>query len=112
MPHVIEAKDGKIHTIFDERDILSLADEYIGLEYRHALEDWIAEQREEFSEALEIAKEQEEENDRLRDHMRLVISDLYEEASWLRKLVAEPHPKRSDMSDCIRKIWDVLYREI
>ena len=45
MPHVITARDGRNHTIFDERDILSLVDEYAGFEIRKELEEWLEEQK-------------------------------------------------------------------
>lgn len=112
MPHVITAVDGRNHTVFDGRDILALVDEYIGYDARCAVEDLLSEQEDALTEADAAVKEYETENGRLRNHMRLVISDLYEEASWLRKLVDDPHPKRSELRECIQKIWDVLYQEI
>ena len=112
MPHVITARDGRNHTIFDERDILSLVDEYAGFEIRRELEEWLEEQKALTAEAEQAAKEYEMENDQLRDHQRLVVSDMYEEASWLLKLTSDPHPKRSDIRECVQKIWDVLHREL
>ena len=112
MPHVITARDGRNHTIFDERDILSLVDEYAGYEVLAELEEWLEEQKAQTAEAEETANEYEMENDQLRDHQRLVVSDMYEEASWLLKLTSDPHPKRSDIRECVQKIWDVLHREL
>ena len=94
MPHVITARDGRNHTIFDERDILSLVDEYAGFEIRRDLEEWLEEKKALTAEAEQAAKEYETENDQLRNHQRLVFSDMYEEASWLMKLTSDPHPKR------------------
>ena len=75
MPHVITARDGRNHTIFDERDILSLVDEYAGYEVLAELEEWLEEQKAQTAEAEETAKEYETENDQLRNHQRLVFSD-------------------------------------
>ena len=112
MPHVITAVDGRNHTLFDGRDFLSLVDEYIGFEARGFLEDWMKEQDESAAEVQEAAQEYETELDQLRDHQRLVLSDMYEEASWLLKLTGDPHPKRSEIRACAQKIWDVLYQEL
>jgi len=112
MPHVLTTKDGKNHTVIDEADILSLVEDYAGYDIRVWLEEWLTEQRAETQDALAAAKETEEEIDSLRDHHREVLSDMYEEASWLMKLTGEYRPKRSDIRECTEKIWNVLAQEI
>ena len=112
MPQVLKAKDGKCHTVFDERDILSLVEDYAGYDIRVWLEEYLNVQRYEVEEALETAKETEGEIDSLRDHHREVLSNMYEEASWLMKLTGEYRPKRSDIRECTEKIWNVLVQEI
>ena len=112
MPHVLKAKDGKCHTVFDERDILSLVEDYAGYDVRAWLEEWLDEQRDLALDAQNAARETEGEIDTLRDHHREVLSDMYEEASWLMKLTTEYRPKRSDIRECAEKIWNVLVREI
>lgn len=112
MPQVLEAKDGKCHTVFDERDILSLVEDYAGYDIRVWLEEWLAEQKTETEDAIKTANETEAEIDSLRDHHREVLSNMYEEASWLMKLTGEYRPKRSDIRECTEKIWNTLVQEI
>ena len=112
MPHVLTTKDAKNHTVIDEADILSLVEDYAGYDIRVWLEEWLAEQKAETEDAIKTANEIEAEIDNLRDHHREVLSNMYEEASWLMKLTGEYRPKRSDIRECTEKIWNVLVREI
>jgi len=40
MPHVLTARDGRNHTVSDERDLFQLVAEYMGSDFRDWLEEW------------------------------------------------------------------------
>ena len=43
MPHVLQARDGRNHTVADERDVFQLVAEYLGTDFRSWLEEWLEE---------------------------------------------------------------------
>ena len=63
MPHVLTARDGRNHTVSDERDLFQLVAEYVGSDFRDWLEEWAddykSELQDELDEARETAKETE-----------------------------------------------------
>ena len=112
MPHTLTTSDGRNHTVFDEQDILRLVEEYAGRDVRGWIEDWMIKQAKTLEDSKDEIKECQDEIDRLQDHQRLVLTDMYEEASWLLKLTGEPRPKRSDIRACVEKIWSTLKQEV
>ena len=112
MQGVLATRDGKIHTVLDIRDILTLVNDYAGCEIRSWIEEWIDEQLLEIEDAKGEAQECQEELDQLRDHQRLVLSDIYEDAAWLIKLTNEPKMKREDIRECAQRICNTLYLEL
>lgn len=116
MPHVLRARDGRNHTVTDERDIFQLVAEYLGTEFRDGLEDWAedlrADHQAEVSETREILKETETELDGLKNHQRRVFTDVYEEAERLMDLTEEEHPDISEIRRLAENIWDVMANEL
>ena len=99
MPHVLTAKDGRNHTVSDERDLFQLVAEYIGSDFR----DWLEESR-------EIAKETEKELDELKNHQRQVFTEVYEEAKRLMDLTEKVDA--SEIHELTEKIWNVIANEL
>lgn len=116
MPHVLTARDGRNHTVFDERDFFQLVTEYLGLDFRDWLEEWAADYKtdmqDELDEAREITKETEKELDRLKDHQRQVFTNVYEEAERLIELTENDHPDIAEIHSLAEKIWDVIANEL
>ena len=116
MPSVLTTKDGRNHTVFDERDLFQLAADYLGSDFHDWLEGWAedckAEIQDELDEAREIAKETEKEVDDLKNHQRQVFTDIYEEAERLMDLAGEEHPNTSEIQSLAEKIWSVLGNEL
>ena len=116
MPHVLTAKDGRNHTVFDERDLLQLIADYLGADFRDWLEEWAgdykADMQGELDEARETAKEAEQELDKLKNHQRQVFTNMYEEAERLMDLTEKEHPDLAEIHSLAEKIWDVIANEL
>ena len=114
MPHVLTAKDGRNHTVSDERDLFQLVAEYIGSDFRDWLEEWAedykADLQAELEEAREIAKETEKELDELKNHQRQVFTEVYEEAKRLMDLTEKVDA--SEIHELTEKIWNVIANEL
>ena len=116
MPSVLTARDGKNHTIFDERDIFLLVADCLGTDFRDWLEGWAEDYKDELQgeldEAKEISKENEKELDDLKNHQRRVFTDVYEEAERLMELSEQKQPDLSEIHSLADRIWDVLGNEL
>lgn len=116
MPHVLQARDGRNHTVTDERDILQLIDDYLGTDFRDQLEEWAEEKQSdrqaELAEIMETAKETEAELDRLKNHQRQVFTEVYEDAERLMDLTEAEHPDMGEIRRLAEKIWDVMGIEL
>ena len=110
MPHVLTARDGRNHTVSDERDLFQVVAEYMGSDFRDWLEEWAddykSELQDELDEARETAKETEKELDELKDHQRQVFTNVYEEAERLMDLAKQSGT--SEVRNLTEKIWDVI----
>ncbi len=116
MPHVLTARDGRNHTVMDERDVLRLVSEYMGTEFRDWLEDWAADLNTEYQEKLdeirELVKETETELDRLKNHQRQVFTEVYEDAERLMALSEADHPEPSEINRLAENIWFTVQDEL
>ena len=116
MPHVLTARDGRNHTVFDERDFSRLVVDYLGSDFRDWLEEWAedykADLQEELDEARETAKETDKELDRLKNHQRQVFANVYEEAEHLIELTENDRPDMAEIHSLAEKIWDVIANEL
>ena len=57
MPHVLTARDGRNHTVSDERDLFQLVAEYMGSDFRDWLEEWADDYKSELQDELDEARE-------------------------------------------------------
>ena len=116
VPHVLTARDGRNHTVADERDLLQLVSEYLGPDFSDWLEEIYADQeaelRDEITEIKEAAKETETELDSLKNHQRQVFTEVYEAAEHLMELSDEEHPDITEINRLAEKIWDVMGNEL
>ena len=114
MPHVLTARDGRNHTVSDERDLFQLVAEYMGSDFRDWLEEWAddykSELQDELDEARETVKETEKELDELKNHQRQVFTSVYEEAERLMDLAEQTGT--SEVRNLTEKIWDVIANEL
>ena len=60
MAQVIQLKDGSLHTVLGEQDILSLVEEKLGMEVRQVLEEFLFEHSEDAEYIADLEKEAEE----------------------------------------------------
>ena len=114
MPHVLTARDGRNHTVLDERDLFQLVAEYMGSDFRDWLEEWAddykSELQDELNEARDNARETEKELDELKNHQRQVFTNVYEEAERLMDLTEQSDT--SEVRNLTEKIWDVIANEL
>ena len=102
MPHVLKARDGRNHTVSDERDLFQLVAEYMGSDFRDWLEEW----------ADDYKSELQDELDELKNHQRQVFTNVYEEAERLIELTENDHPDMTEIHSLAEKIWDVIANEL
>ena len=57
MAQVIQLKDGSLHTVLGEQDILSLVEEKLGMEVRQVLEEFLFEHSEDAEYIADLEKE-------------------------------------------------------
>lgn len=114
MPHVLTARDGRNHTVLDERDLFQLVAEYMGSDFRDWLEEWAddykSELQDELNEARDNARETEKELDELKNHQRQVFTNVYEETERLMDLTEQLGT--SEVRILTEKIWDVIANEL
>ena len=112
MGQIVTARDGRNYTVFEERHLLEVIEEYAGFEVLECLKDFMAESAEAAEETAEENKELMEEIDELQDHQRLVLSEIYEDAERLMELTERHRLERKEISECAEKIWRTLHREL
>lgn len=112
MADVITTKDGRNHTLFDERDLFWLVEEYMGDEARRWIEDYLSGAEDEHSDDAEAIKELEQEADRLRNHHRDVMRELREQSETIAGLIRAREIDRGKLSTAAGKIGKLTWREL
>lgn len=112
MAHVITTKDGKNHTLFDERDLFWLVEEYAGDEARRWLEDYFSDWEYEHSEDAEAIEELEAELKGAKEHHKDVIRELREQSEIIAGLIREKKIDRGKLSTAAGKIGTITWREL
>ena len=105
MASVITTKDGKNHTLFDERDLFALIDEYVGDEARRWLEDFITDVKYEHSEDAE-------ELEGAKEHHKDVMRQLREQSEIIAELIRAREIDRGKLSTAAGKIGKITWREL
>lgn len=108
MAHLIELKDGSLHTIFDLPEVLRLIDEYMGDEIRRWLEDYL----EETNEDAEYIDYLEKENEKLKAHHREVMETLQKQSEQIASIIQEKEIDRKSLSNAAGIISTTTWREI
>ena len=108
MAHVIELTDGSTHTIFGERDILALVDEYLGYEARRKLEELLTE----YDPDMDYIEDLESELKGVREHHREVMEQLRTQSETIAGLIREKDIDRKALSKAAGVIGSVTWREL
>ena len=112
MAHVITTKDGKNHTLFDERDLFSLMEEYAGDEARRWLEDYFSDWEAEHSDDAEYIKELEAEIKHMQEHRKETARRFREQSEFIAGLICEKDIDRRALSSAAGKISQITWREL
>ncbi|WP_274939947.1 hypothetical protein [Chordicoccus furentiruminis] len=108
MAHVIQLTDGSTHTIFGERDIISLVDEYLGYEARTELEELLSEHDPD----ADYIDELESELKGAKDHHREVMEQLRTQSETIAGLIREKDIDRNALSKAAGVIGSITWREL
>ena len=108
MACVIQLSDGSVHTIFDERDILSLVDERMGGEARTLIEELLSEHDEDADYIAALEREA----DGLRYHHRVVLEALQTQSETITALIQEKDIDRKALSAAVGNIGSITRREV
>ena len=106
MADVLFLTNGRIETIFTERDFLELVDECMGSDAREWLEEWLAEKDGDYIDDLE------KENDSLRAHHKEVMVELWKESKTIAGLIRSKEIDRSALSATAGNIGRITWREV
>lgn len=91
MAHTIALKSGETVMLFDERDMLDLVGEHMGLEAKQWLEEWIHEITDE-----SCVEDLEEENKGLRERHKEVMEELREQSEIIAGLIRKKEIDRKN----------------
>ena len=108
MADVITMKDGRIETVFDERDFMYLVDAYMGDEARRWLEDWLSGQEDDADYIDDLEKELQA----AKDHHKDVIRQLREQSETIAGLIREKEIDRKALSHAAGVIGTTTWREL
>ena len=108
MADVIQLSDGCVHTVFDERDALELIDQYMGMEMRRWIEDWMSEGDDDAAYIDDLEKEAEG----LRAHHKEVMQELRRQSETIAGLIREKEIDRKALSSAAGAIGCVTWREM
>ena len=102
MAETLFLTDGRIETIFDERDFLGLVDECMGNDARRWLENRLEENGEDLEQEL----------NGVREHHKEVMDQLRSCSEKLAGLIREKDPDRKAISDTAGQIGIITWREV
>ena len=112
MPHTVEAKDGRLFTIFSDDDLLDIVSQYAGPEIRKALEEshlLSTDEKTDFEQALDLAQQECESSC---DHYRSILGDIQDQSDQLHKLLNAPRLNRKLLGNAVEVIHHLAYREM
>lgn len=100
--------DGNVQTVFTIRDFLQLVDEYMGMEARRYLEDYL----DDSDAAWSCVEEAEKERDGWRVHHRETIREIRDESEALSRLISEKELDRREISNVCGRIGIITWKEL
>ena len=112
MPHAIEMKDGKILTPFGIRDLLEAVSDYAGEELAREIGSYLETNIGDIEDYEKEFDRMEQENERLADHYRGVLSDIREEVHALDILLHDTRLNRARMQGAVKIIRQMINREL
>ena len=107
MANTILLTNGRIKTVFKERDFLDLVDECMGSNARGWLEDWLAEKDGDTDYVTYLEKEA----DSLRAHHKEVMEKLRKESEIIAGLIRKKEIDRKALSTAAGNIGSITWRE-
>ena len=108
MAQVIQLKDGSLHTVFGEQDILSLVEDKLGMEVRQVLEELLFERSEDAEYIADLEKEAEEK----KRHYISVLGALQEQSEIIAGLIVQKEIDRCALSKASGIIGTTTGREL
>lgn len=108
MAQVIQLKDGSLHTVFGEQDILSLVEEKLGIEPRQVLEALLFKRSEDAEYIADLEKEAEEK----KTHYLSVMRTLREQSEIIAGLISQREIDRRALSRAAGIIGTTTGREL
>ena len=112
MPHVLKMKDGKLLTPFGIRDLLDAVEDYAGEELRREIESYIDTNAEDIDDYEKEHDRMKQDNERLADHQRSVLSNIRDEVDALDTLLQDTRLNRRRMQGAVRIIQQMINREL
>ena len=107
MANTIMLPDGRIETVFKERDFLDLVDECMGSDACRWMEDWLAEKDGDADYVTYLEKEA----DSLRAHLKEVMAELRKESEIIAGLIRKKEIDRKALSTAAGNIGSITWRE-
>ena len=107
MANTIMLPDGRIETVFKERDFLDLVVEYMGSDACRWMEDWLAEKDGDADYVTYLEKEA----DSLRVHHKEVMAELRKESEIIAGLIRRKEIDRKALSTAAGNIGSITWRE-
>ena len=107
MANTILLTNGRIETVFKERDFLDLVVEYMGSDAREWLEEHLAEKDGDANYVTYLEKEA----DSLREHHREVMAELRKESETIAGLIRKKEIDRNALSTAAGNIGSITWRE-
>ena len=102
--------NGEVYTVLGIKDMMELIGQYMGAEFRTALQEMLSETYAKESEWAVIEEEHRKELDEIREHYHKVISEIHEESKQLSDLIRAQRLDRSAISSCAGRIGTITWR--
>ena len=112
MANVITTKDGRNHTLFDERDLFWLVEEYMGDEAVRWIKDFVESVEYDHSDDADYIKELEQEAEQRKAHYKEVMKELREQSGIIAGLIRAKDIDRGRLSTAAGKIGTITWREL
>lgn len=112
MPQVMQMKDGKVATVFGDRDVLEIVEAYAGFEPREYLESSLKEAEVEQYDFEAQEEYYEDRMERMADYQRAVLNDIKKELEALEEQLNTLRLNRTKLRESVKRIWEMVWSEL
>lgn len=112
MPHTMEIKGGELLIPFSIRDVLEAVEDYMGVEVRQYLEEYLSDNITDTDELEREIEECEKRSEDHEEHYREILTNIKMELDALDTLLLLPRMNRARMQGAVKIIQQMVRRAL